>query len=259
MAVAGEQVDHRAGEELDRRAGDRLPLRARLARLSASGATEVLAPGLYAWAVTVAAPAVARSSPTAARATAFAALVALVAGPIVAVDRPRLGRIVGIWTLLAAAVATWLLASAALAPGRLDPWQGALGALGWGVFALGWGAAERRVEAPDEGAAVSSVAPPLAPRATLGRGAMAIVALAISASILPLALAWRVSDVHRALFAHAIALAAGVALVASSGIVAIGRGRHVRGAPRDRLSSAASALMLAAGLALFGAAYALLR
>jgi hypothetical protein len=141
-------------------------IREHLARLLASGATEVLAPGLYAWGITVAAPAVARSSGAGARIAAFVALVALVTGPVVALDHPRLGRAVGIWTALAASVATWVQCPSALAPGTLDAWQGALGALGWGVFALGWGAAERRVEpAEDLGDPSEALAgPPLEPR-----------------------------------------------------------------------------------------------
>src|SRR5262245_15631864 len=91
-----------------------------------------------AWATTIAPAAFARGTPTVAALLATAALFAAIAGPIIAHQRRRLGRHIGISVFLVLATATWLSASLALQPARLDPTRAAIGAVAWAVFALSW-------------------------------------------------------------------------------------------------------------------------
>ena len=68
---------------------------------------DVLAPGLYAWGITVGRPVSQRFAPLGARICALVALVALVAGSALVFTSPRLSRAFGIWVFLAACIATW--------------------------------------------------------------------------------------------------------------------------------------------------------
>ena len=98
-------------------------------------------PGLYAWVTTIALPSVQRTAPPLARVTAFCALFALIAAPLFVTERPRLGRALGVYAFIGLALLTWLLLGAGLLQNRGDPLLSALGALGFMLYALGWGSA----------------------------------------------------------------------------------------------------------------------
>jgi hypothetical protein len=188
---------------------------------------------------------------------AFAALVALAAGAGLAFLWPLAGRMVGIWLFLAACVASWSQATPSLFLARLDPVQAVLGSVGWALFALGWARQEKSGPAPD------AVPPGHAdlPRHTVPRRLRIMVAMVSLAGALPLILAWWVRGLERALVAHAVAIAAAIALVTSAAELgeAGTRGKHEAAAPRARLSAAAPGLVLLCILAALGAGYSLLR
>src|SRR5258707_4771724 len=98
----------------------------------------MLAPGLYAWGVTVGWPVSQRFAPLGARIFALVALVALVAGSALVFTSLMLSRALGIWAFLASCIATWAWYAPALGPLHFDPVQGLLGSVGWALFAISW-------------------------------------------------------------------------------------------------------------------------
>lgn len=213
----------------------------------------MLLPGLYAWVTTVAYPAAQKSAPLEARVSAGVALVALVLAPLVAFDRPRAGRVIGVYGFVSASALTWVLLEPIVSVGRLEPIRGSLGAVGWALYAFGWGAVRHteRVPEDDPRAILSN---PLKPRSELPRGATAVFAVSLVGALVPAFLAWRVSRPEHALLAHAVALAAGIAMIVSGVRVATERGswRPVTSS-RVRLDAARGPLallmlLLAAGI-----------
>lgn len=179
----------------------------------ARGLLTVLLPGAYAWGATVAWPAftVPSTSPLA-RVAASLAAVALLAGAWVARRHLRLGRAVGVLGFAGFSAATWGALDAGLKEPHLDPVRAALGAFGWGLFALGWGTFPGRTRLPEDDPHVL-VAARLPPRARLSKWVtLAFAGLLVAAVALP-ALAWRVERDGVALLAHAAALAGSVGLL----------------------------------------------
>ncbi|HEX5101569.1 MAG TPA: hypothetical protein VFV94_18790, partial [Polyangiaceae bacterium] len=99
----------------------------------------VLAPGLYAWLLTVAHPAAQHGAPLVARITAFGALVALAAAPFFVRDRIGLARALGIYAFVGLSALSWALLEDQLSVERLDRLRACVGALGWLLYAFGWG------------------------------------------------------------------------------------------------------------------------
>jgi hypothetical protein len=223
---------------------------------------DLLVPGLYAWGVTVAWPASHRYAPLGSRIFALVAVVALVAGAVLRASSPALARIIGIWVFVGSCVTAWALVGSPVQPAQLDPVQGLLGAVGWALFAIGWAGQKKIAPGPVELAPVASQ--PAVPRKKLSRASIfALSAVALFAAV-PMALAWWVESVERALLAHAVSLAAAIALVAFAADIFDLRRQQVERAmgrvrPERRLIGAAPTLLALLALLLAGAAYGLLR
>ena len=172
----------------------------------------VLLPGLYAWGATVAWPAFSRRAASLpARVGAIAALVALLAGLALARRYPVVGRATGVLGCLGCSAIAWGALGNTLRGAELDPVRAALGALAWGLFALGWGSFPARLVPVEE--LESAGLGRLQPRGRLPLGMrLGFVALVFFALALPL-LAWRVERPGVALLAHAVALAGSVGLL----------------------------------------------
>ncbi|HSO00236.1 MAG TPA: hypothetical protein VLS89_18215, partial [Candidatus Nanopelagicales bacterium] len=180
---------------------------------------------LVAWAITVAPAAFSRGSPPEARVVAVLALPCGLAAPPLALARRRLGRHLGITVFLALVTLTWLLASPAIQPLRLDPIRAGIGAVAWGVFALSW--RDRwPTGVPQE---PEPDAPTLQARSHLPPFATAIAALSAVSALALLFLAWRVREADRALLAQAVAVACAVAVTTAAADVAVSRGRRPSG------------------------------
>src|SRR5262245_45570668 len=159
---------------------------------------DVLAPGLYAWTVTVGWPVSQRFAPLGARIFALVALVTLVAGSTLLFSSPRLARILGIWVFLAACLGTSAWYAPALGPLHFDPVPGILGSGGWALFAISW--AGDAATAPS----ASTPSPPTpSPRPdrdlsarrgrNVPRAAAAVLALVALTAAVPMVLAWWVA------------------------------------------------------------------
>jgi hypothetical protein len=217
----------------------------------------VLAPGLYAWLLTVATPVAQREVSLVARVFAALAVSALVAGVFLEGERPKLGRALGVYAFLAAVLGAWCFAGPAIAVGNVDPLRSALGVLGWVLYAFGWGRS-RGARVPEDSPNVVAGAP-LAPRARLSRAGMPVVAFAVASALALEALAFRVERQEPALFAHAVATACALLVLGVGSRVALGLGgRRELASATTRLNSMApplAALAVLLGIGLVWAAF----
>ncbi|MCC6554948.1 MAG: hypothetical protein IT372_18400 [Polyangiaceae bacterium] len=210
---------------------------------------------LAAWTITVAPAAFARGSPASARLLAVLALPAGAGAPLLAVLRRRLARHIGISAFLALSTLTWLLASPAIQPARLDPIRAAIGAVAWGVYALSWRDRWPTGKAPDP----DPDAPLLQARSHLPPLAAPLAGLGALAGLALLLVAWRVRDPDRALLAQAVALACAVALTTAAATIAVARGRRHPSASRRLTREAVRPLVVLAAFAVAGAVLMMLR
>jgi hypothetical protein len=201
-------------------------------------------PGVYAWTATVLYPASLHGASSSARIVAGMALLALVAGVAVGRRRPSLGRALGLHGFVMLCVFSWVLLGSIIAVDRLEPTKAAVGALGWVLFAFGWGGSREPEHVPEDDPRVLP-GEPLAPRGRLPRGAVLVRSLAIAGAALPLLFAWRVTRSAHALFAHAVAIGCAVALVSAGADIAVRRGRWAPvEPPMRRLGHAAASLTI---------------
>jgi hypothetical protein len=203
-------------------------------------------PGLYAWLTTVALPASQRGVVLSARVTAFLALFALLAAPQFILQRPLVGRVLGIFAFIGFSLLTWVLLGAGLLQNPGDPLLPALGAVAFSLYALGWGSLRRRGMVPEDAPNVIP-GPPLAPRIRASKAGPLAFGLMLASSLVPTFLAFRVTEGTRGLFAHAVAILSAVLTVTVGSRVAIGLGQS-RGLPQlgERLNAAAVPLALLA-------------
>lgn len=220
--------------------------------------TNMLLPGLYAWASTVAMPAFSRGSGTTARVAAVLAVLFMLAGPFVALARPRVGRVLGIHAFVVCCLASWLFGGPAIAIERLEVIRAALGALGWMLFAFGWGVTRTLGRVPEDDPRVLSGAP-LPARGRLPPGAYPVFAVGVVGALAPAAVAWRVAREDHALFAHAVAVVCAIGLLAASSRIAVERGKWEAPRPSSRFNAAAGPLMLLGVLLAVGFLWMVLR
>jgi hypothetical protein len=228
---------------------------------------DVLAPGLYAWGVTVGWPVSQRFAPLGARIFALVALVALVSGSAILFTAPRLARVLGVWLFLAACIAVWAWFAPAFGPLHLDPVQGVLGSLGWALFAVSW--AGDVASTPS----LPSSSPPSRTERDAGdrrrrdvpKAGAAVLGLVAVAAAVPMVLSWWVGSLERALLAHGASLAAAIALVAFAADLFEPRSRaedagfDASRKPERRIAAALPAFVALTALLVLGAAYTLLR
>ena len=203
-------------------------------------------PGLYAWLTTVALPSAQHGAPSTARASAFLALLALLSAPLFVAERPLVGRALGIFGFIGCSLLTWLLLGAGLLQNTGDPLLPALGAVGFTLYALGWGSLRRRGVVPEDGPNVIP-GPPLQPRVRPPAHAPFVFGLILVSALVPVFLAFRVADTERGLFAHAVAILAAILTitVGSRVALALGQRRSLPPVP-ERLNAVAVPLALLA-------------
>ena len=258
--------------------------RGALARLSTLGASAQAAiPGLYAWAITVAPAAWSRGAPLVAKAAAVMGVLALVSAPLVegafvrppsappeerrapAVPKPRAGlralpfdwpastwaRAWSIWGFVLSSAIVWALSPSALSSARLDGVRGALGLVGWGLFAFA--SAGPALQSDPASAARIVAGSPLKPRSELPRGDGAYVAFGVVLAIAMQLVGWGVAVPERAVLVRLVTVACGIAVLSGMTSIALARhGARVPASGRVRLRRALPWLVLLALAAFAG-------
>jgi hypothetical protein len=186
---------------------------------------QVLVPGSFAWFVTVVPGATARGANRVGWVLAFVAFCALVAGSFAARDRPRLGRILGIWTFLVLCVCTWVLNLPSISIERLDPVRASSGTFGWMLYGLGWGAPWRPGLHPEDNPR-AQLHPKLDSRKPPNPAMPIAVAIATVGAVTAFVFAWRTADSMRAVMLQGAAIALSVALVTTSANVALAQAKQ---------------------------------
>ena len=200
----------------------------RLVELGA--ATQVLVPGLYAWAITVAPAGFGHGAPWYGGFFAVVALLALPGGRLLErlQQRTRAVHPAVVWVFALASAATWAANTDALTPTRLGLARGLAGTVGWALFALACAAP------PVTPAADARVETGLKSRGVLARGDAIFVGAGAFLALALQAIGWEVDVPERAVLVRLVTLACGIAIVSVAGTVALARhGR--RGAAVGRL------------------------
>jgi hypothetical protein len=224
-----------------------------LGRLSVLGpSSQAAIPGIYAWAVTVAPAAWARGASAPARVAAVVGLLALVTAPLVEggmVARPprasqgaaaprgvaalrtwspaAWARLWSIWGLVLSSAIVWALSPGALSAARLDGVQGALGMVGWALFAFASAGPALRAE-PDAASRIVA-GTPLKPRSELPRGDGVYVAVGVVAALALQAIGWKIASPERAVLVRLVTVTCGIAVLAAT--TSIGLARHAARVP----------------------------
>ncbi len=216
----------------------------RLADLGAAG--QVLVPGIYVWAVTVAPAGFGKGAPWYAGFFAIVALAALGGGALLerapsllpAVSSAPARRALTLWAFVGASIATWVAFPEALSAARLEMARGIAGLLGWGVFAYAAAApglapvTEADEEAPGAVPA-ARVEAGLKARGFVARGdAIVVGAGGLLAAALQV-IGWDVATPERGVLVRLVALACGIAIVTAAAAVA--SARHGRRGRRKRV------------------------
>jgi hypothetical protein len=194
-------------------------------------------PGLYAWLATVLAPVLAGGSSLLARGFALVALLALAGSFALSAGQPRLARLLGVYGFVSCCFGAWACLGPLLRSDQLDAVRGALGAVGFLLHALAWGAVPKEPDAD----ALDNLVPgtPLSPRHKPVRVASVVLGAGIAVGLLPVALAFGVERQGASLLAHSAALGASVLVIGASTDVALRVGKpHQFPAWRARASRA---------------------
>lgn len=249
-------------------------------RLSGIGASAQAAiPGLYAWAITVAPAAWSRGAPLLAKVASIVGVFALVTAPFVegaGVRReiantssapsapsapstslapglfrswtgPMWARVWSVWGFVLSSAIVWALAPSALSAIRLDGVRGALGVVGWALFAFASAGPSLRADPEAAGRIVAGSA--LKPRSELPRGDGAYVAGGVAIALGMQAVGWNVVGAERAVLVRLVTVACGVAVISATTSIALAR--HATRLPAPRALKLRRALPWIVLLALF--------
>ena len=263
-----------------------------LSRLSELGASAQAAiPGLYAWSITVAPAAWSRGAPIFAKVAAVIGIIALTTAPLVegaglrrtappatvladGADRastapparsglaalrswtgPTWARIWSVWGFVLSSAIVWALAPSALSSARLDGVRGALGVVGWALFAFA--SAGPSLRSDPEASARIVAGSSLQPRSALPRGDGAYVAVGVALALAMQGVGWGVATPERAVLVRLVTVVCGVAVLGATTSIALARhGTRVpAGSSRLRMRRAVPwvvmlALFVGSGLAL---------
>ncbi|MBX3190492.1 MAG: hypothetical protein KF819_26060 [Labilithrix sp.] len=252
----------------------------RLAGLGASAQAAI--PGLYAWAITVAPAAWSRGAPVLAKVAAIVGVVALATAPLVegaglrarpaeapddpsrpaeaaaappptglrsfrAWTGPTWARVWSVWGFVLSSAIVWALAPGALSSIRLDGVRGALGVVGWGLFAFASAGPSLRAD-PDAAKRIVAGSA-LKPRSALPRGDGVYVAGGVVLALAMQAVGWSVAVPERAVLVRLVTVACGVAVISATTSIALAR--HATRTPAARSLKLRRALPWMVLLALF--------
>lgn len=257
----------------------------RLSELGASAQAAI--PGLYAWSITVAPAAWSRGAPLVAKVAAVIGVIALVTAPLVegagvrvpspppppppdpfldpgagrpsqappptgvaalrAWTGPTWARIWSVWGFVLSSAIVWTLAPGALSSARLDGVRGALGVVGWALFAFASAGPSLRADPAASARIVAGSS--LKPRSEVPRGDGAYVAAGVVLALAMQAVGWGISTPERAVLVRLVTVVCGVAVLGATTSIALAR--HVPRARATRRLRLRRALPWVVMLALF--------
>lgn len=227
-----------SGEPMQRQ---RTGLYARMASLGASAQAAI--PGLYAWAVTVMPAAWSRGAPVLAKTAAIVGVIALVTAPLVegaaspagakreepagASWRPRAwtgptwARAWSVWGFVLSSAMVWALAPAALSSARFDGVRGALGMVGWALFAFASAGPALRSDPVASARIVRNTS--LKPRSEVPRGDGLYIGAGVVIALGLQAIGWGVSTPERAVLVRLVTVVCGIAILGGTTSIALAR------------------------------------
>jgi hypothetical protein len=216
--------------------------------------SQAVVPGAYAWAVTVAPVAWFPGGTAAAKVASVAALAALGFGWVAKRRWGERFKAASFWMFVVSSATAWSAAPAAMSPLRTEGLRGLAGMLGWGLFAWAWAAPA--VEAQQGEAFVDEVEP-LSPRRRLAPADAVYLAVGALAAIVFQIFGWRATTAERALLVRVVAVAAGLAVIDATAVMAFRRHERRRSRSRAvRFRSALVSLVMLGVLALAGLLFA---
>jgi hypothetical protein len=134
---------------------------------------------------------------------------------------PTWARIWSVWGFVLSSAIVWTLAPSALSSVRLDGVRGALGVVGWALFAFASAGPSLRAE--PEAAARIVAGSALKPRSELPRGDGAYVALGVVLALGMQGVGWGVASPERAVLVRLVTVVAGVAVLGATTSIALAR------------------------------------
>lgn len=207
----------------------------RIAHLGSSAQAAI--PGVYAWGITVVPAAWSRGAPVAAKVAAMFGLLALLTAPlvesrIVPTEEPpsqslrswtgaTWARIWSVWGFVLASATVWALAPSALSSARVDAVRGALGMVGWALFAFASAGPAVHPGEEAKGRTIASAA--LKPRSSLPRGDAVYVAVGTAFALAMQAVGWGIVVAERAVLVRLVTVTAGIAIIGASTSIALSR------------------------------------
>jgi hypothetical protein len=160
---------------------------------------------------------------------------------------PTWARIWSVWGFVLSSAIVWALAPGALSSIRLDGVRGALGVVGWGLFAFA--SAGPSLRADPEAAKRIVAGSALKPRSELPRGDGVYVAAGVALALAMQAVGWNVSVSERAVLVRLVTVVCGVAVISATTSIALAR--HATRVPASRSLKLRRALPWVVLLALF--------
>jgi hypothetical protein len=241
-----------------------------LERIAGVGASAQAAiPGLYAWAITVAPAAWSRGAPLLAQVASLIGVFALVSAPLVEGAGPAVSpveapidpnagppsarsgapakrtslvrtilswtgptwaRAWSVWGFVLSSAIVWALAPSALSAARLDGVRGALGMVGWALFAFASAGPALRPDPDAAGRIVASTS--LKPRSELPRGDGLYVTVGVVIALSMQAVGWGIPVPERAVLVRLVTVVCGIAVL--GGTTSLALARHSSRAPASK-------------------------
>jgi hypothetical protein len=277
------------------RARDRKRGKLYVTMASIGASAQAAIPGLYAWAITVAPAAWSRGAPFVAKGTALVGVIALVTAPIVEGAGPALSpdaarsvafsqpanlraraakrsflqtvrswtgptwaRAWSVWGFVLSSAMVWALVPTALSSARLDGVRGALGMIGWALFAFASAGPALRSDPSIAARIVASTS--LKPRSEIPRGDGLYVGIGVVLALSMQAVGWGIPVPERAVLVRLVTVVCGIAVLGGTTSIALARhSTRVPASRRVRLKRALPWLVMLALVSFSGAILGILR
>lgn len=227
-----------------------------LERIAGIGASAQAAiPGLYAWAITVAPAAWSSGAPMLAKAAALMGVIALITAPFVEggggatsdvvehnqkkrpfFDRigswtgPMWARTWSVWGFVLSSALVWALAPSALSSARLDGLRGAMGMVGWALFAFASAGPALKADLSSPARIIASTS--MKPRSEIPRFDGIYVVVGVILAFGMQAIGWGVAVPERAVLVRLVTVVCGIAVI--GGTTSIALARHGTRQPASR-------------------------